>query len=137
MLTALIFAARRGVDVKIIVPHIPDKKVVYAMARTYYPQLLEGGVQIFEYTPGFVHAKEFITDDNKAVVGSINLDFRSLYQHFECATLILKNPVIYDIEKDFQDTLAKCRKVDMQYYIDLPIAYRLMGQVARIFAPLV
>ncbi len=137
MLTALIFAARRGVDVKIIVPHIPDKKVVYAMARTYYPQLLEGGVQIYEYTPGFVHAKEFITDDNKAVVGSINLDFRSLYQHFECATLILKNPVIYDIEKDFQDTLEKCRKVDMQYYIDLPIAYRLSGHVARIFAPLV
>ncbi len=137
MLTALIFAARRGVDVKIILPHVPDKKVVFSMARTHYPQLLDGGVELYEYLPGFVHAKEFITDDNKAVVGSINLDFRSLYLHFECATLLLKTPVITDIEKDFQNTLQKCRKVDLQYYVDLPIAYRVMGQVARLFAPLV
>ena len=137
MLTALIFAARRGVDVKIILPHIPDKKVIFYIARTYYPQLLDGGVEIYEYTPGFVHAKEFITDDNKAVVGSINLDFRSLYLHFECATLILMNPVIQDIEKDFQETLKKCRKVDLQYYVDLPLRSKIVGQVARLFAPLV
>ncbi|MBO4337088.1 MAG: cardiolipin synthase [Lachnospiraceae bacterium] len=137
MLTALIFAARRGVDVKIILPHTPDKKIVFSMARTFYPQLLDGGVEIYEYLPGFVHAKEFITDDNKAVVGSINLDFRSLYQHFECATLILMNPVIEEIEADFNETLKQCRKVDLQYYVDLPIAYRAMGQIARIFAPVV
>ena len=137
LVTALCFAARRGVDVKIILPHIPDKKVVFSMARTYYPQLLDAGVEIYEYLPGFVHAKEFITDDNKAVVGSINLDFRSLYHHFECATLILKDPVIDTIEADFQKTLKKCRKVDFQYYVDLPFSYRIMGQVARLFAPLV
>ncbi len=137
LVTALMFAARRGVDVKIILPHIPDKKVVFSMARTYYPQLLDAGVEIYEYLPGFVHAKEFITDDNKAVVGSINLDFRSLYHHFECATLILKDPVILEIEADFQKTLEKCRKVDFQYYVDLPFTYRIMGQVARLFAPLV
>ena len=94
-------------------------------------------MEIYEYTPGFVHAKEFITDDNKAVVGSINLDFRSLYLHFECATLMLKNPVIKDIEKDFQETLKKCRKVDLQYYVDLPLGSRIVGQVARLFAPMV
>ena len=137
MLTALLFAARRGVDVKIILPHIPDKKIVFSMARTFYPQLMAGGVEIYEYLPGFVHAKEFITDDNKAVVGSINLDFRSLYQHFECATLILMNPVIDDIEKDFQKTLEKCRRVDLQYYVDLPVAHKAMGHIARLFAPLV
>ncbi len=137
MLTALIFAARRGVDVKIIMPHIPDKKIVFSIARTYYPQLLDGGVEIYEYMPGFVHAKEFISDDNKAVVGSINLDFRSLYLHFECATLLLMNPAISDIEKDFQNTLTKCRKVDLQYYVDLPLGSRIVGHVARFFAPLV
>ena len=137
LLTALIFAARRGVDVKIILPHIPDKQIVFSLARTYYPQLLDGGVKIYEYLPGFVHAKEFISDDNKAVVGSINLDFRSLYQHFECATLILKNPVIEQIDDDFEKTLKKCKKVDIQYYVDLPLMYRAVGQVARLFAPLV
>lgn len=137
MMTALTFAARRGVDVKIILPHIPDKKTVFAIARTYYPQLLAAGVKIYEYKPGFVHAKEFVSDDVKAVVGTINLDFRSLYEHFECATYIYKNPVVNKIEEDYQDTLKKCIKVDYQYYIDMPIFYRLFGQICRLLGPLV
>lgn len=137
MVTALEFAARRGVDVKIILPGIPDKKAIYAIARTYYPQLLAAGVKIYEYVPGFVHAKEFVSDDCKAVVGTINLDFRSLYEHFECGTYIYKNPVVNEIEKDFQETLKKCRKVDYQYYIDLPWWYRITGHVLRLFGPLV
>ena len=137
MVTALTFAARLGVDVKIILPGIPDKKSVYAIARTYYPQLLGAGVKIYEYTPGFVHAKEFISDDCKATVGTVNLDFRSLYEHFECGTYIYKNPVVHDIEKDFQATLKKCRKIDYQYYVDLPWWYRITGHVLRLFGPLV
>ncbi len=137
MVTALTFAARRGVDVKIILPGIPDKKSLYAIARTYYPQLLGAGVKIYEYTPGFLHAKEFISDDIKAVVGTINLDFRSLYEHFECGTFIYKNSVIGDIEKDFNETLKKCKKVDYQHYVDLPWWYRIAGHVLRLFAPLV
>ena len=137
MATALCFAARRGVDVKIILPGIPDKKSVYAIARTYYPQLLAAGVKLYEYTPGFVHAKEFVSDDYRAVVGTINLDFRSLYEHFECGTYIYNNPVVHDIEKDFKATLKKCRKIDYQYYVDLPWWYRITGHVLRLFGPLV
>src|SRR5699024_9479181 len=81
MITALTFAAKRGVDVTILMPHIPDKKTVFALGRKYYPELLRSGVKIYEYTPGFVHAKVFVSDDRKAVVGSINLDYRSLYLH--------------------------------------------------------
>ena len=135
LITALTYAARRGVDVKLILPHIPDKKIIFAIARTYYPQLLEAGVKIYEYTPGFVHAKEFVSDDKKAVVGSINLDFRSLYEHFECATFIYKNPVILDIEKDYQETLKKCQKIE--FCVDLPLWYRIGGHIFRLFGPLV
>ncbi len=137
MVTALTFAARRGVDVKLMLPGIPDKKAVYAIARTYYPQLLAAGVKIYEYTPGFLHAKEFVSDDIRAVVGTINLDFRSLYEHFECGTYIYKNPVIHEIEKDYKETLKKCRKIDYQYYVDFPWWYRIAGHVLRLFGPLV
>ena len=83
------FAAERGVDVSIIMPGIPDKKSAYYLAKTYYPTLLESGVKIYEYTPGFVHAKIFVSDNSRAVVGTINLDYRSLYHHFECATIFI------------------------------------------------
>ena len=88
MITALTFAAKRGVDVKLILPHIPDKKFVFALAKSHYKELLKAGVRIYEYTPGFVHAKIFTSDDEKAVVGTINLDYRSLYLHFECAAFL-------------------------------------------------
>ena len=89
MITALTFAAKRGVDVKLILPHIPDKKFVFALAKSHYKELLKAGVRIYEYTPGFVHAKIFTSDDEKAVVGTINLDYRSLYLHFECAAFFI------------------------------------------------
>lgn len=137
LITALCFAARRGIDVKLIMPHIPDKKIILAVGRTYYPQLLEAGVQVYEYLPGFVHAKEMISDDEKAIVGTVNLDFRSLYEHFECATYIYQNPVVSDIEKDFGETIKKCQKIDMQFCVDLPFWYRIVGHVGRLFGPLV
>lgn len=136
MLDALQYAARRGVDVQLVIPHIPDKKPIFAMSRTFYPDLLSAGVKVYEYTPGFVHAKIFVSDDIKAVVGTINLDYRSLYHHFECAAYIFKNEVIPDIEKDFENTVEKCIAVDLPYYKKIPAFKRLMGRVLRLCGPL-
>ncbi len=91
MMTALIYAARRGVDVQILMPGIPDKPYAFAVAKTYYPELLKSGVRIFQFKPGFLHAKSFVVDNEKAIVGTINLDYRSLYLHFECAAFFLQN----------------------------------------------
>lgn len=136
MLDALQYAARRGVDVRLILPHIPDKKAVFAMSRTYYPDLLAAGIRVYEYTPGFVHAKVFVSDDTTAAVGTINLDYRSLYHHFECGLYIYGNRVVGDIEKDFLDTVKKCLEADMKYYNKIPLRTRLTGRVMRLFAPL-
>ena len=114
MITALTFAAKRGVDVKLILPHIPDKKFAFALAKSHYKELLKAGVRIYEYTPGFVHAKIFTSDDEKAVVGTINLDYRSLYLHFECAAFLYQVEEIAEIEKDFQRTLEKCQEVTLE-----------------------
>lgn len=136
MIVALTYAAKRGVDVKIIMPHIPDKWVAFAIARTYYPELIEAGVKIYEYTPGFVHAKCFVSDHTKAVVGTINLDYRSLYLHFECAVLLYKNETVRDVEEDFQKTLEKCCLITADDYNKFGIFSRLAGRVLRLFGPL-
>ena len=134
--TALKYAAQRGVDVKMILPGIPDKKIVYALAKTHYIQLLEAGVQIFEYTPGFVHAKVFVSDDTKAVVGTINLDYRSLYHHFECATYLYKTACVPEIEGDFRETLTKCREVTRETLKKEPLFIKIAGPIAKLVAPL-
>lgn len=136
IVVALSFAAQRGVDVKIMLPHVPDKKIVFYIARTYYKKLMQAGVQIYEYTPGFLHSKLFVSDDEKAVVGSINLDFRSLYEHFECAAYLYKNPVVGDIEKDFQETIQKCQQITPETYKKIPLPTRVLGHVFRVFGPL-
>lgn len=136
MMVALSFAAQRGVDVKLMLPHVPDKKIIFYIARTYYKQLLQSGVKIYEYTPGFLHAKMFVSDDEKAVVGSINLDFRSLYEHFECAAYIYKNPVVADIEKDFNETLKECQLITKENYKKIPLITRGLGHIFRVFGPL-
>ena len=107
MMSSLKFAAKRGVDVKIIMPGIPDKEYAYCLARTYYAELIEAGVEIYEFTPGFTHAKMFISDDEKATVGTINLDYRSLFLHFEDGCFIYKNKVINRIEEDYQKMLSE------------------------------
>ncbi len=135
-LMMLKFAAQRGVDVKLILPHIPDKKYAFAIARSYYPSLLAAGVQVYEYTPGFVHAKVFTSDDCKAVVGTINLDYRSLYHHFECGAYFYKNAVVADVEADFQATLQKCMRIEDGYYEALPVGGRLLGRICNLIAPL-
>ena len=134
--TALRFAAERGVDVKLILPGIPDKKGAYSLAKTHYSRLIDAGVQIYEYTPGFVHAKVVVSDDQKAVVGTINMDYRSLYHHFECATLMYRTACIPDIEKDFQNTLTRCRKVTPETMKKEKISLRLLGSIMKFVAPL-
>ena len=111
--TAMCMAAKRGVDVRMITPGIPDKKLVYRLTRSYYPTLLRAGVKIYEYTPGFIHANSFVCDDKLCVVGTINMDYRSLYLHFECGTLMYNNPEIKQVKKDDLDTMEKCRKVEL------------------------
>lgn len=136
MLCAFKYAAERGVDVKIILPHIPDKWFAYDVARTYYPMLLRAGVKVYEYEPGFIHAKSVVCDDDRAVVGSINFDFRSLYHHYECATLFGGCEAVSQVEKDFQETLQKCIEVTMDYYKQIPVWKRFAGHVLKLFAPL-
>ena len=111
--TAMCMAAKRGVDVRMITPGIPDKKIVYRLTRSYYPTLLRAGVKIYEYTPGFIHAKSFVCDDKLCVVGTINMDYRSLYLHFECGTLMYNNPEIKQVKRDDLETMEKCRKVEL------------------------
>ena len=134
--TALKFAAERGVDVSLILPAIPDKKTAYALAKTHYSSLLESGVKIYEYTPGFVHAKVFVCDDCKAVVGSINLDYRSLYHHFECATYMYETSCIINIERDFQETLGKCSLVTGETIKREKKYLKALGWLLKVIAPL-
>ncbi len=136
METAIKFAAERGVEVSLILPGVPDKRAPYALAKSHYAALLGSGVNIYEYEPGFVHAKSFVADDTEAVVGTINLDYRSLYHHFECAAYCYETACISDIEKDFEETLKKCRRVTIdniwgKYKYLKPVAFLI-----KIIAPL-
>ena len=133
---ALKYAAERGVDVKIILPGIPDKSTAYSLAKSHYSRLIASGIEIYEYTPGFVHAKVFVSDHCKATVGTINLDYRSLYHHFECATYMYKTDCIPDIDADFDETLSKCRKVTRKTIKDEKLSYKIMGTILKFIAPL-
>lgn len=133
---SMCFAAERGVEVSMILPHIPDKKIAYYIARTYYPALLAAGVRIYEYTPGFIHAKVMVSDDITATIGTINMDYRSFYHHFECGAYFYGNKVVGKAEEDFQNTLHKCQEVTISYYQKIPFYQKLIGKVFKIFAPL-
>lgn len=135
MTRALTLAAKRGVDVRILTPGIPDKKIVYQITRSYYGALVAGGVRIFEYTPGFNHAKMTVSDDVTAVVGSINLDFRSLYLHFEDAVLFHGGQVVRDVKKDF-DGIWKVSEEVTEKYRHRKLGLRTWQCVLRLFAPL-
>lgn len=136
MVTALRFAARRGVDVRIVVPHIPDKKLVFLLTRSHYEELLEAGVKIYEYTPGFVHAKVFLSDDAHGVVGTVNLDYRSLYHHFECAAYLYRVDALAQIKADFSDTFEKSRQVTLAEVRGRSLLTRMAGGLLKIAAPL-
>ena len=136
MENALCYAARRGVDVRIILPGIPDKKTAYCLAKTHFAALNAAGVKLYTYTPGFVHAKSFVVDDTEAVVGTINLDYRSLYHHFECAVYLHGCEAIADIERDFRETQEKCRRVTRETIKSEKWTVKLAGFVLKTIAPL-
>ena len=133
MMNALILAAKRGVDVRLMTPGVPDKKIVFHITQSFYENLIEGGVKIYEYTPGFLHAKVFVCDDKAAVVGTVNLDYRSLYLHFENATYLYGSEKILDIRKDFEETLAESHLVT-QHEADKGPIQEFILSVIRIFA---
>ena len=136
METALKFAAERGVDVRLILPGIPDKKLAFALAKTHYRSLLDSGVKISEYSPGFVPARVFLCDGREAVVGTINLDYRSLYHHFECAVYMHTTDCIKDIREDFLQTQEKCRPVTEQTIREEKLLLKLEGALMKVIAPL-
>lgn len=136
MITALSLAAKSGIDVRIMTPGIPDKKIVAMLTHSYYEQLLEAGVRIYEYQPGFLHAKSFVCDDEVAVVGTINLDYRSLYLHFEDGVWLYRNPVIDDVKRDFEETLPYCREMDLQFCKNQKLAVRALQSLLRVVAPM-
>lgn len=111
MSIALMAAAKRGVDVRMVLPGIPDKPLAYRLSRSYYGPLLKAGVRIFEYSPGFMHAKSYVSDDEVAVVGTINMDYRSLYLHFECGVAMYGCPAVADLRRDAEETFAVSHEV--------------------------
>ncbi|MBR6514713.1 MAG: cardiolipin synthase [Clostridia bacterium] len=135
MLSAFILAAKSGVDIRIITPAIPDKKLVHMTTRSYYKALVTAGVRVYEYTPGFVHSKIVVSDDDTATVGSANFDFRSLYLNYECGELIFDSSVIGVIKQDFLDTLEHCREIKAED-IKRNIFVRIGQSLLRIIAPL-
>lgn len=136
MENAIKYAAERGVDVHLILPGVPDKKYAFWLARRHYASLIASGVKISEYTPGFVHAKSFVADDREAVVGTINLDYRSLYHHFECAVYLYNTPCIADIERDFQQTLSLSTRITEKRLKEIPWYENLAGAALKALAPL-
>lgn len=135
ILSSLCLAAKSGVDVRIITPHRYDKFLVHFTTRSYYKMLIDEGVRIYEYTPGFIHAKTVVSDDERAVVGTVNFDFRSLYLHFECAALIYKNKAVKEIKEDFLKTLEESREITAED-CKRSIFVEILQAIFRLFAPL-
>lgn len=135
MIQSLRNAAKRGVDVRIVTPGIPDKKMVFKLTRSYYPPLLEAGVKIYEYSAGFIHAKSFLCDGKIAVVGTINMDYRSLYLNFECGTLLIENSQINEIAKDYAEIFDKSRVVTHADCQD-GVFGQLLEDILRLLSPL-
>ena len=133
---ALCLAAKNGIDVRIITPHIPDKWYVHMVTRSNYAALLKSGVKIYEYTPGFIHAKSFVCDDKIAVIGTTNLDFRSLFLHFECGVWMYGSDAVRQIYNDYLATLEKSKKITLSMCESQNIFYRVLSAVLKMFAPL-
>ncbi len=132
---AFIRAAQRGVDVRIILPGIPDKKMVYRLSRSYYRDLLKAGVKIYEYKPGFVHAKAVLADDKVGTIGTVNLDYRSLFLHFECNSVFYKADILEELKKDYLETLTECEERTLDN-INNGRLYRFVDSLLRVIAPL-
>lgn len=131
----LILASKRGVDVKIITPGIPDKTIVFAMTRSYYSHLVKAGIHIYEYTPGFIHSKQCLVDDQVGAVGTINFDFRSLYLHFENGCWFAHNQAVKELRKDFDELFPICEDVSEKYK-NASVVLRGWRCILRFFSPL-
>lgn len=136
LIEALSRAANRGVDVRIITPYIPDKKNIQVLTRSHYDKLLSNDVKIYEYKPGFIHGKVFVSDDKTSVVGTINLDYRSLYLHYECATWMYKTGAEKHIKADFLETESKSILIDNEIWKNRPLARRIFESILRLFSAL-
>ena len=136
LVTALTLAAKSGVDVRIVTPHIEDKWYVHMVTRAYYTQLIECGVKIYEYVPGFIHSKTFVCDDEIGVVGTINMDYRSLYLHFECGVWLYKTKSVFEIKEDFLKTLEVCENITLDQCKNIKWSNRVLRAILRVFAPL-
>ena len=134
--TALINAARSGVDVRIVTPAIPDKKMVFLLTQSNYENLIRGGVKIYQYTPGFIHSKCFVVDDKYASIGTTNLDFRALYLHFECGTLLYKTNSVLDVKEDALRTFEISRQISLEECENKNFFFQLFLSVMRLFSPL-
>ncbi|MBO5373011.1 MAG: cardiolipin synthase [Lachnospiraceae bacterium] len=136
MMVALQNAAKCGVDVRIVTPGVPDKKLVFLLTQSYYEQLIEYGVKIYQYTPGFLHAKCFVCDDKIATVGTINLDYRSLYLHFECGVFMYCSQAVMQVKADVQNTIEKSQEITLEFCRERNLFIRMIQSVLRLFAPL-
>ncbi len=136
MYRALHNASKRGVDVKIIIPKNPDHWYAYYVTETYSIDLIKAGIEIYKYTPGFIHAKSVVSDNDMAIVGSINFDYRSLYLHYECATLMYKDESVAEVYKDFNSTLLECEKMTVEKLKKVNIFKRILRVFLKLFAPL-
>lgn len=135
MLSALTLAAKSGVDVRIVTPHQPDKWFVHMTTRSYYRELIDAGVKIYEYSQGFIHSKTFVSDDKSATVGTTNMDFRSLYLHFECGVRLYGSKAVKEVYEDFVATLGECQQITMAdcrgHFL-----IKCLQNIFRLFAPL-
>ncbi len=129
-------AAESGVDVRIITPHKYDKWYVYMVTVSNYGRLMEKGVRVYEYEPGFIHAKNVVVDDEIAVCGTVNIDYRSFYLHYEDAVLMSKTPAVMEIKQDFFDTLESCKEIQYAEWMHRPLRQRFVQSVLRLFSPL-
>lgn len=135
IMNALALTAEKGVDVRIITPRIPDKKLAFFLTRSNYSWLIDHGVKIYEYTPGFIHAKNLICDDDYGICGTINLDFRSMIYHFECAAWMYKTPCLKSLSKDFDETFKACHLITAESAQFSPLA-SFTAKLLKVFAPL-
>ena len=134
--SALCRAAKGGVDVRIMTPGIPDKRYVYSVTRSNYRRLVDAGVRIFEYSPGFLHSKTCVADDEYAICGTINLDYRSLYLHHECAVWMFGSSAVLEIKESYQQLLEKCRERTSDWCQKIPLHSKLWQGLLRVFSPL-
>lgn len=136
MLVSLCNAAKRGVDVRIVTPGIPDKKLIFLLTQSHYEPLLRAGVKIYQYTPGFIHAKSFLCDDKVGTVGSINLDYRSLYLHFECGVFMYRTKALEQLKKDCLDTFEQSEEMTLEFCRNQNVFIRILQGMMRLVAPL-